>query len=67
MKKQDTKNEMSKNLKQDVADIHGVSIQYVNMCLRGERNNPAIIATYEMLVYGKNKLVEAVQKVVKLD
>lgn len=65
MKKQDTKNEMSKNLKQETADIHSVTVQYVNMCLRGERNNPAIVATYDMLLYGQKKLVEAVQKTVK--
>lgn len=57
-----TKNEMSKNIKRDVAEIHGVTLQYVNMCLAGTRNNPAIVATYEMLVYGKEKLVQAVKK-----
>lgn len=67
MEKDKAKNEMTKNLKNDVADIHGVTVQYVNMCLRGDRNNPSIVATYDMLKYGKSKLVEAVKKAVQLN
>jgi hypothetical protein len=46
----------------DVAEIHDVTPEYVDAVLRGSRENASIVATYEMLVYGKEKLVEAVKK-----
>lgn len=65
MQKKDMKNEMSENFIKHTADIHSVTVRYVYMVLKGERNNASIEATYKMLMYGKNKLVEAVERTLK--
>lgn len=67
MEKHDTKNQTSKNFYEQTADIHKVSPRYVRMVVDGERNNPIILATYETLVFGANKLLEAVKSLVKVE
>lgn len=61
-KKATTKNQMSKNIKKEVAEIHGCTVQYVNMVLRGERNSAEIVATYQKLVAGRNRVAQAVAR-----
>ena len=51
----------------DVARIYEVTPHYVRLVIRGERNNPTIKVMYETLVFGKNKLLEAVRVMVKID
>ncbi len=48
-----------------VADIHGVTDNYVRKVMRGERENEAIIATYMEIIEQDNLLIAAVKKAVK--
>lgn len=61
-KKATTKNQMSKNIKKEVAEIHGCTVQYVNMVLRGVRNNADIAHTYHKLVAGRRRLAQAIAR-----
>lgn len=49
-----------------VAQIHGVSVRYVRYVLSGERDNPAIMATYMEIVEQDNLLLAAVRQAVPL-
>jgi len=48
------------------ARICGVSDNYVRKVIRGDRNNDRVFDTYMYLRDGKNNLVKAVEKAVKL-
>lgn len=48
------------------ASICGVSADYVRKVIRGDRNNDRVFDTYMYLRDGKNNLVKAVEKAVKL-
>jgi len=49
-----------------VAQIHRVSIRYVRYVLAGERDNPAIMASYMEIVEQDNLLLQAVKNAVTL-
>lgn len=48
------------------AGICGVCADYVRKVIRGDRNNDRVFDTYMYLRDGKNNLVKAVEKAVKL-
>jgi len=49
-----------------VADIHGVTADYVRKVRNGERENEEILATYMDILEGKTALIEAVKKTVPI-
>lgn len=50
-----------------VAEMYDVTPGYVRQVRNGDRNNEEILATIMDLVEGKEKLVEAVKKLVPID
>lgn len=63
------KEELKKALRvKTTAELTGVSPNYVNKILRGDRENEAVVETYMTLVeiepYYENALIEAVKKLV---
>jgi hypothetical protein len=62
-----TKYKKRDELARIVAELHGVSQDYVQKIRRGERNNEEIMCTLMDLHEGKKKLIEEVKRLIPLD
>src|SRR5438045_2336570 len=60
-------NKKRDDLASTVAELHGVSPDYVRKVRRGERENEEIMATIMDVLKGKNKLIQEVKRLIPLE